>query len=73
MMADYQVLFNLAVGVLGVAGGLLLNVLWASLKDLRQADNAEVGVSGVQFRGLMRRKTAVSQEWLQGSGRKGFG
>lgn len=35
---DYQVLFNIAFGTLGVIGGWLLNVLWGSLKDLQQAD-----------------------------------
>lgn len=38
MQQDYQVLFNLAVGVMGVIGGWLLNVLWGALKDLQQAD-----------------------------------
>lgn len=37
-MQDYQILFNLSVGVMGVIGGWLLNVLWGSLKDLQQAD-----------------------------------
>jgi len=37
-MPDYQVLFNLAVGVLGVVGGWALNVLWGALKELQQAD-----------------------------------
>lgn len=35
---DYQVLFNIAVGVLGVIGGWMLNVLWGALKDLQAAD-----------------------------------
>lgn len=37
-MPDYQVLFNLAVGFLGVVGGWALNVLWGALKDLQKAD-----------------------------------
>lgn len=38
LVMDYQVLFNIAFGTLGVIGGWLLNVLWGSLKDLQQAD-----------------------------------
>lgn len=35
---DYQMLFNLVTGLLGVIGGWMLNVLWGALKDLQQAD-----------------------------------
>lgn len=37
-MPDYQMLFNLAFGVLGVLGGWMLNAMWAALKDLQAAD-----------------------------------
>jgi hypothetical protein len=35
---DYQVLFNIVIGILGVMGGWLLNTMWSSLKDLQAAD-----------------------------------
>lgn len=37
-MPDYQILFNLVVGILGVLGGWLLNTVWNALKDLQIAD-----------------------------------
>lgn len=37
-MMDYQVLFNLAIGAMGIIGGWMLNALWGSLKELQQAD-----------------------------------
>ena len=37
-MADYQVLFNIVVGILGTIGGWWLNAVWGSLKDLQAAD-----------------------------------
>lgn len=37
-MPDYQVLFNIVVGILGIVGGWFLNALSASLKDLQEAD-----------------------------------
>lgn len=37
-MPDYQVLFNIVIGILGVIGGWLLNTMWSSLKDLQAAD-----------------------------------
>ncbi len=37
-MPDYQVLFNIVIGILGVMGGWLLNTMWSSLKDLQAAD-----------------------------------
>lgn len=37
-MPDYQVLFNIVVGILGVIGGWLLNTMWSALKDLQAAD-----------------------------------
>lgn len=37
-MPDYQVLFNLVIGILGVMGGWLLNTMWSSLKELQAAD-----------------------------------
>ena len=37
-MADYQVLFNIVVGLLGTIGGWWLNAVWGSLKELQAAD-----------------------------------
>lgn len=37
-MPDYQVLFNIVVGILGVIGGWWLNAVWISLKELQMAD-----------------------------------
>lgn len=37
-MPDYQVLFNIVVGMLGVIGGWWLNAIWALLKDLQAVD-----------------------------------
>lgn len=37
-MPDYQVLFNIVIGILGTIGGWLLNAVWSSLKDLQSAD-----------------------------------
>lgn len=37
-MPDYQILFNLVVGILGILGGWLLNTVWNALKDLQAAD-----------------------------------
>ena len=37
-MADYQMLFNIAIGVLGTIGGWMLNALWNALKDLQKVD-----------------------------------
>lgn len=35
---DYQALFNIVIGILGVIAGWLLNAMWAGLKDLQVAD-----------------------------------
>lgn len=37
-MPDYQILFNLVVGILGALGGWVLNTMWSALKDLQKAD-----------------------------------
>lgn len=37
-MTDYQTLFNLVVGFLGVIGGWWLNAMWSSIKDLQVMD-----------------------------------
>jgi len=37
-MPDYQVWFNILVGVLGTIGGWWLNNVWISLKELQSAD-----------------------------------
>jgi hypothetical protein len=54
MMVEYQVLFDVAIGVIGVLGGWTLNTVWAAVKDLQEADkelaekvgNIEVLVAG---------------------------
>ena len=35
---EYQVLFDVAIGVIGVLGGWTLNTVWAAVKDLQEAD-----------------------------------
>jgi hypothetical protein len=53
-MVEYQVLFDVAIGVIGVLGGWTLNTVWAAVKDLQEADkelaekvgNIEVLVAG---------------------------
>ncbi len=53
-MVEYQVLFDIAIGVIGVLGGWTLNTVWAAVKDLQEADkelaekvgNIEVLVAG---------------------------
>ena len=37
-MAEYQVFFDVAVGVIGVMGGWVLNTVWGAVKDLQEAD-----------------------------------
>jgi hypothetical protein len=37
-MAEYQVFFDVAVGVVGVLGGWVLNTVWGAVKDLQAAD-----------------------------------
>jgi hypothetical protein len=37
-MAEYQVFFDVAVGVVGVLGGWVLNTVWGAVKDLQEAD-----------------------------------
>jgi hypothetical protein len=36
---DFQMAFNLLVGVLGTAFGWILNVLWSELRHLQQTDD----------------------------------
>jgi hypothetical protein len=38
IVAEYQVLFDIATAVIGVIGGWLLNTVWGALKDLQEAD-----------------------------------
>jgi hypothetical protein len=38
IMVEYQVLFDVAIGVIGMLGGWTLNTVWAAVKDLQQAD-----------------------------------
>jgi len=35
---EYQVFFDVAVGVIGVLGGWVLNTVWGAVKDLQAAD-----------------------------------
>jgi hypothetical protein len=37
-MAEYQVFFDVAVGIIGVLGGWVLNTVWGAVKDLQEAD-----------------------------------
>lgn len=38
MNSEVQVFFDVAVGVIGVMGGWILNTVWAAVKDLQEAD-----------------------------------
>ena len=38
MNNEYQVFFDVAVGVIGVLGGWVLNTVWSAVKDLQTAD-----------------------------------
>lgn len=38
IMVEYQVLFDIATGALGVLGGWILSTVWGALKDLQEAD-----------------------------------
>ena len=38
MNNEYQVFFDVAVGVIGVLGGWVLNTVWGAVKDLQDAD-----------------------------------
>jgi hypothetical protein len=38
MNNEYQVFFDVAVGVVGVLGGWVLNTVWGAVKDLQEAD-----------------------------------
>lgn len=38
MMSDYQVFFDVAIGVVGVLGGWILNTVWGAVKDLQESD-----------------------------------
>jgi hypothetical protein len=38
MNNEYQVFFDVAVGVVGVLGGWVLNTVWGAVKDLQAAD-----------------------------------
>lgn len=35
---DYQVLFNLAVGIIGVLFGVIIKIMWDSLSNMKRAD-----------------------------------
>ncbi|NDB69904.1 MAG: hypothetical protein EB015_18270 [Methylocystaceae bacterium] len=38
MNSEIQVFFDVAVGVIGVLGGWVLNTVWGAVKDLQEAD-----------------------------------
>ena len=38
MNSEIQVFFDIAVGVIGVLGGWVLNTVWSAVKDLQTAD-----------------------------------
>lgn len=53
-MVEYQVLFDIAIGVIGVLGGWTLNTVWSAVKDLQEADKelaAKVGAIEVLVAG----------------------
>lgn len=37
-MPDYQALFNIVIGVLGIIGGWWINAMWTSIKELQTVD-----------------------------------
>ncbi len=37
-MVEYQVLFDIAIGIIGVMGGWTLNTVWGAVRDLQKAD-----------------------------------
>lgn len=37
-MVEYQVLFDIAIGVIGALGGWILNSVWGAVKELQKAD-----------------------------------
>lgn len=39
-MIEYQVLFDIAVAIIGVLGGWTLNTVWTAVHDLQEADRA---------------------------------
>lgn len=39
-MVEYQVLFDVAIAVIGVLGGWTLNTVWSAVRDLQVADKA---------------------------------
>jgi hypothetical protein len=38
MNNEYQVFFDVSIGVAGVLGGWVLNTVWGAVKDLQEAD-----------------------------------
>jgi len=38
IVVEYQVLFDVAIGVIGVLGGWVLSTVWGAVKDLQDAD-----------------------------------
>lgn len=38
LLVDYQVLFNIAVGIISAIGGWGLSVIWNAVRDLEKAD-----------------------------------
>jgi len=39
-VVEYQVLFDVAIAVIGVLGGWTLNTVWSAVRDLQVADKA---------------------------------
>jgi hypothetical protein len=37
-VVEYQVLFDIAIGIIGVMGGWTLNTVWGAVRDLQKAD-----------------------------------
>lgn len=37
-MADYQTLFNIVIGIIGILGGWWFNAMWSAIKELQAVD-----------------------------------
>lgn len=50
MPVDFQVLFNVAISLLGAIAGWVLNTIWGAVKDMQKADKELAQkVSGVEI------------------------
>jgi uncharacterized membrane protein YeaQ/YmgE (transglycosylase-associated protein family) len=63
---DYQMLFNIAVGLAGAFAGFFLNAVWGALKELRDADDrlaAKVGSIEVLVAGQYVKRDEVNERF----------